>query len=438
MFKFKHLRTEYNSIARVKIPDHDRHFPAVLRYTPDKGIELEVFDIEQDFFKSLQRATEPNTPRIDQIHGEMVNGQRFTLFECFERGGPSSTSGIGASTYHANRMVAGWTILDEEKDKIVRCLHTRFTMLDVWMDRCTVELANSGFKPNDPNAWNMARVQRAKDFEFHAPSTGITLRSTQQLNFDRKILAVTVYNEPYLTLEFDQPASCAQARDESFRLQCLFSLLCGKQSHSEILMLTAATDEQRDMDARAYYFGNSAYESRDSIRRPEQLLTCLSRVEGVLGTVWANWQERIDKYIVPVQLHASPTIFGGQLLDFQYLSAVQALEVLHRNLTGDDKCRLLHRLESMCDSLSHELQQSLHPNLKSIVAKVKDTRHNLTHSRQHENGFSRSEIAYATPWLRWVFTAWILHDLGVPADLLASCLNDSAELKWFREHMPTA
>ncbi|MFG0293478.1 MAG: HEPN domain-containing protein [Phycisphaerales bacterium JB050] len=439
MFKFEGLREGGELPARVRIPGKDEAHAAMLCYSPDEGVSMSLIDIQANFIDAFSADVMGECDRPEVIHGELPGGCPFTLLGCFKRPGLHGANGIGHSTYSAGSLVAGWHV---ESDQVpcVKSVELSLTMLDVWMTNTyTVQSRDPDVRKGVTGKGIRATACFVDQFEHYAKETGIALRSHQTIGFGKTDPAVTtINNRSSLMLKFDNPVTISAAKEELYRLQCLFSLLCGIQSHPTTIVLRPEKDNELGLDRQAYVLGGYAYKSRDSIVIPDQLLTHQRMVEPYLAEIWAEWQRNIDIYSVPVELHASTSVFGDQLAQFEYLSAVQALEVLHRRKipqAGKRRTPLLDRLESLCEGLSDPLKEALHPRLTKLLEKVKDTRDELTHSLGHppEKIFAREELHAAALWLRWVFTVWMLHALGLPADVLAKTLGEERQLKRLRD-----
>lgn len=435
MFKFEGLREGGELPARVRIPGKDEAHAAMICYSPDEGVSMSLVDIQANFIDALSKGVMGEYEHPEVIHGELPGGCPFTMLGCFKRPGLHGANGIGHTTYSANSLIAGWHV---ESDQIpcVKSVEVRLTMIDAWMTNTfTVQEYDPDVLKGIAGRGIRASACLVDPFEHHAKETGITLRSHQTIGFGKTDPALTtINNRSSLMLKFDNPVTISAAKEELYRLQCLFSLLCGIQSHPTMIVLRPEKDNEFGLDRQAYVLGGYAYKSRDSIVIPDQLLTHQKMVEPYLAEIWAEWQRNIDIYSVPVELHASTSVFGDQLTQFEYLSAVQALEVLHRKRwpqVGRSHTVLLKRLESLCGDLPDSLKAALHPRLSELLEKVKDTRDELTHSLEHEPDkiFAREDLHAAALWLRWVFTAWMLHALGLPADVLVKTLGEQHQLK---------
>jgi len=267
---------------------------------------------------------------------------------------------------------------------------------------------------------------------------------------------------------------------ELFRLQAFMSILCGRQMfyHHVRLYRHDVKDERRQRDAVTYMHRFACPSTSTKRPRSDRILFPLPLICDSLPLLWSSWTKRYKLYRSAVELFTSTEIFGGQLVNFQLLAIMQALETLHRNRFGgtylvekeyDDifivlnnsippatavdlkealrsrmkfgnEYSLRKRLRILADGLpggaGGAVGTLIHPSLQDFLNRSVQTRNYLTHftSVLECEAFRDADLFYATQLLRWFFVAVLLVDMGLPEGHLVDALTDANKLTEARQH----
>ena len=465
MASFQLLDEASESMVAIALPPANARVGGNLQFAPKGGISLELFDTARDPGAIFTGSSQHYPVILGQLH----DGPAFTLLDCFPANTHFGGGGFAQVSLVANQMLTGIHLRDPAQ-AVFDEIRVSMSSLNDWMGLRPIQQQMSELPV--PGTGRQATIS-CRHYEmagFSPLNGGPSLLTDQEFStsFDW-VESASIRNQFYLRLIPRNPFSLDACVQEVFRLQAFTSLLCGHQVFFREIRLYQAGLQGRDrqMNVVRYLaeFGR-AKEHRRS--RRHDILLPLPNVWELLPEIWIQWIERYEQYRSAVELYTSTEVFVGQLLHFQLLAIIQALETLHRNrfggnyLTATDyaaaltsftpsiaaitdadlrsalKARLKYgneyslrkRLKELSKLLPMGVLALIHPKPVPFLEQAVDTRNYLTHFDASLKGiaFDGDELYWATRLLRWFFVAIILTDLGIPEGILVNALKQSEEL----------
>lgn len=454
-------------------PGSGTKLPGTLRYVPGEGIRLRCIDIHANHVEMLQgaRSTYPI------FHGKMRDGPLFTLLDCHSLGLIGVFNGITDREFRAQTLLKGiW--LDEPGELAFDEFEVRFTDLDDWIGRSTITAAHETPQKSRVGARYTISAERIMPIGFSSLGGAPTLLSGQWVHAPIGQLKGSGEVRSWMSLGVRPRSrmSVAEAQAAAFRVQGLLSLLCGRQVFQRSLVLRYADLSEKERSQHPI-FCSAPVAVAPPNHKPLPLGVLLPEplVRNELPLIWDRWHTRFEDYRTTIQLFMATELFHGQLLDFQFLSAIQAIETFHRNrfaglymavdafegvgavlrnaipptvspdhrrslenrILYGNEYSLRKRLTEVWRSLPVPVQAAIHPCAKPFLEKVVVTRNYLTHfdSSQATAAFERGELFAATQVLRWLVLSAMLADVGVGSESLAPALLRNQDLAHWRRSL---
>lgn len=470
MRAFETVDCASESAVSVVLPPDNQELGGRLRYEPDTGITLELPHVAGSLRKDLFGTTSEDYP---VIVGRMHGGSPFTLLDCLRQSTRFGGAGFSEVRIVADRLLVGMHLEDPTSTAFAE-IRVSLTSLNEWFGVSAIDSKQENLPA--PQSGNQVAMtcKHLPPFGFSPLNGGPSLLSDQNISSSLGQSHAALDNNFLLRLLPRRHFGLESCRDELFRLQAFMSLLCGHQVFCESvrLYLHGLDDKQRQMNV-IRYLARFAQPSERKKKRREDVLLPLPRVERVLPDLWAAWTDRYDVYRSAVELYTSTELFGGQLLNFQMLAIMQALETLHRNRFGGifiaqaqykavedallaaiptgvpcdlrnalktrlrygNEFSLRRRLKELARRLSPKVSSLIHPRIEPFLERAVDTRNYLTHydEKLKTAAFHGADLYWRTRLLRWFFLSVILADLGLPDMTLAKALSQTRELTHARQ-----
>lgn len=463
------------SAVVVTLPADDREVSGRLRFDPDEGITVHLL-LKLD----LAKAIEIQGQRYAFLRGTLLGGGKVTLVECTVESANTGMNGIVEVRLVASYLLVGYHMSDPN---VMPFLEMRVVLsgLARWFNQSPFEMSVEDLEPPGIGQLAVVKCRHVPRVGFSPINGGPSLYSDQLISsaykpFDSASIAnqFAFYVRPRSAFGLDDCIS------EPSRLQAFISLLCGHQVYVEQVRLYLRESELSVQGNHGVGFLAKFARPRHKLREFRPEVVCpLPMVADVLPEMWCAWTSHYRKYQSSVELFASTEMFGEQMLEFQMLAIMQALETLHRNrfdgvyvpaeaysaievsvnkaipaMTPQDlrsalvakmkygnEYSLRKRLNQLAGGLpggvSGEAGRAIHPVLGEFLGKAVDTRNYLTHytGELKTAAFREAQLYWATRVLRWFFTAVVLSDLGLPERSLAQALANATELRHARENL---
>jgi hypothetical protein len=458
---FQTVKEESECPVVVALPPTGRGVAGRLYYAPNRGPFLKLID--QGGIEQIALGVVAHYP---VICGQLVDGPYITLLDCRVANTNFGAGGFGEVVINARHLLVG-IHLQTESVKPFESIHASMTFLNQWIGVTPIDFHLESLAPPEIGRQITIRCKHLPKFGFTPISGGPTLASEQVIspNVNQPDNAA-VANQFELCLSPRKSLSLEECSQELFRLQSFISILSGHQPFFDYIKLYVSDGEA----------GRTEVRFLPRLVRPDEIQKIhmpdiafpMPLIRESLPELWSRWTERYKEYQSAVELYVSTDMFGGQLLNFQYLAIMQALETLHRNRfggvyldeksyepvraavvgaipagTGSDlrsalKARMKYgnefslrkRLLIMARGLPVEIKNILHPDLDGYIGKAVDTRNYLTHytDELETAAFNNQEQYWAIRILRWLFVSVLLKDMGMSDGNLANALRNSKKL----------
>jgi hypothetical protein len=461
---FEDLDQPCEGAVVIAMPPGNDRVGGRLRYDPQTGITLDLLDVVRpvaDFF-AQQWAHYP------VLVGHLVNGPPFTLVDCAVDETKLGAAGFAQIQVVATQLLVGGHFL-QFREALFEEMYVSLTLLSDWFG----ERSMSYPPPDSLNAASAPSLAISSNqlprIGFSPLNGGPSLESHQNVKWVLQEHHGSITNNFALKSRPRNIFGLDACMSEVFRLQSFFSLLCGLQLFCTGITLKLREEGNRRQQPRVDYMSRLARpRNRTHPPRPHILLP-LPSVRAILPDLWCAWTANYELYRTAVELYSSTELFADQLLDFQLLAVMQALETLHRNRFGgtyltegeykpvnealrgaippnvsDDlrnalKAKLQYgndyslrkRLKELLRKLPQQTADLIHPNLAAFLDTAVSTRNFLTHrtAELEKVSYQGAELYSATRLLRWFFLAVLLTDLGLPSAILSTALAHSSDLK---------
>lgn len=464
---FKRCTESSESLVVVSIQGISERIPGTLRFTPNSGIVLSITDVNPDILNTF--SLQPIEYEI--IHGQFVEGAAFTLINSFVKDTSIGSSNIAVITIVSNGMLNGVHInnLDEPT---FEGIDVQLSSLNNWFNIKTIELDITDIhSPTDGKCFSLT-CKHAQRIGFSPLEKGPSILSEQYISSNgygqsshgelNSIFSILLHPREYFSIN--------SLDHELFRLQGFMSLLCGHQVFiNQVKLFTAnITDKKEKYLKVSHHLACYSRSLTDEDEKLEKILLTRDVLDDNLPVAWSRWTERYHLYRTPIQLFMATEIFQNQLLDFKFLSIMQALEALHRNIKGGkylkeseyekvadilrnaiplgtqsdlhqslqsrirygNEYSLRRRIKELWNKLPNVIQNELHPKFLSCYGKIIDTRNFFTHYDidLEPKAYKGLGLIYITKLLRWMCLSVFLVDLGINEDTLAHALKQSDDL----------
>lgn len=476
MSKFTRVDAVSESAITVRIPPTNRAVGGRLRYDPDEGISLQLLDLS-----GIEDIVYGASAYYPAIHGQLVDGPQVTLIDCTVASANIGMAGFADVRMVANQLLVGMH-LPNPASKPFDEVRVGLTGLNEWFGGRPIQSNVEALASPEIGRQATITCKHLPRFGFSPTSEGPSLGSEQVISpsWDWHNHG-SIENQFELCLRPRAPFGLDECVFELFRLQAFMSILCGHQvyyQHARLFLHGLAEKAQQRNGVRYMArFGRPHKELKK--RLTDQMLLPLPAIRADLPTVWNAWTERYKEYQSAVELFTSTELFGGQLLNFQLLAIMQALETFHRNRCGgvytskddyktiedvlkaaipgptaDDlrsalnsklkygnEYSLRKRLHKLANGLpggvTGSVGKMIHPSLKEFLGKSVDTRNYLTHYtvELEAQAFRDADLYWATRLLRWFFVVVLLDDMGLPEGHQIDALTNAEELTHARQHL---
>lgn len=458
------------------LPPRNRKILGRLEYDPEGGISIRYMDAA-DIAESLASSQ----AKYPILLGQMVKGLPFTIIDATVATTNFGMAGFVDVRISCSRLLIG-VHLRQPTTAAFDEFRVSFTDLNAWFNAKPLQTTHQQLPVPESGHEMSIIAKHLTPFGFSPIGSEISLFSDQILSATGDdITRSAIQNQFEICIRVRQPLNLNESIFELFRLQALMSVLVGRQVfYTRVRFLLHGLEEtERHRNAVTFLSKFARDKSGAKPARFDQILLPLPLIKSSLSNLWSSWIDRYDSYRSAAELFTSTELFGGQLLNFQLLAIMQALETFHRNRFGGkyiaessyasiesllksaipsevqndlrsalksrlkfgNEYSLRKRLLSLANDLpggsSGVIASLIHSRLKDFLGRAVDTRNYLTHftSELHSASFHDEELYWATRLLRWFFIAVLLHDLGLASQELEKTLSRAEDLTFARNQL---
>jgi len=386
------------------------------------------------------------------IHG-VLDDAPCTLFDCQIRSSRGSASGIVQTVIDASLLLVGEHVSSMD-DAQFEGLRVRFDGLDEWVDFRAISIdADDWLKPGGPSKF---------DLQSHDPvvidlnEAGVSVKLVGRHNGEFGNRYIDWAYHSFFDVDSSQPLRIQALCDVSVELQSLLALLTWhRTSISYLSIYRSVPTESRHPDGKAWsgLYGNwSANVEGRSFRS----LTNYDDVGSALPQVISSWFSSPPAVKIARRLITSIIQAEGLVLDFGFLTLMQAAEALHRALDPNNytseteyqaieksliaaipasvtaehraslKSRIKYanelslrtRLKALFQALPEGMRGQISSNWKEMVGKAVNVRNDLTHPNTAGTNvkLDANQMWQLFQQMKLLLTIVLLNNLGMAYD----------------------
>jgi len=441
----------------------DSHY-GKLRYTPDKGIELELPDNPW----GVKSALEGGMPLIETMFGQLVDGTHVTLDGCMITNTSMQSGGIGApTTIVASRALFG-VGADSIDDLSVKEYILELSSLSNWTCASSVACDNVAGDADKPFGFDIV-CRLPADIEVAMPTREFDVRISHGIKTNNQGCATTVTRSAGIAVVAHRAMTVQAANEASWQCQNLMSLLIGDRLSVRAVRIVPVDEQEESGKGRPLqlvYQQVGHHDLKDLY--PALMLLSYDMIKDRYATMVNSWLERSEQAVL-----ATDVFFGAQRIDsvavnVKFLTAAQAAESYHRSLgtgfymeqagfdaaiqeltshipaaiQGDHRVSLKNRLKygnehslrkrlmELLNRVPEDVQFRIAEDCNKFVNRMVDIRNYYTHYEHAGavDGFDGKDVYVAAERIRVLIVANLLRDLGVPDDSLLAVLQRSQDL----------
>jgi hypothetical protein len=427
------------------LPDNpDVHITGILYFESGNKIRLELIGS----FKSLPDFANPEIEEKEVILGVTQDGRSCTLVGCYESGFTMNMPGISCQRFEANYLLEGAHWNSKHEIEFER-ISIGFDYLEEWLGHYTIKTSidqdennkNSGFtvKCNFPNTDKFYINHINSHFSTsYAASTKDTTTTTTTLEYNS-----------YIELHPNEMKKLDWYTNQLSVIQQLLTLLIGEVVFPDRLL---GTKSKADKEYVSIFFTAKNRQPKKNMIHQDMIIT-LPEMKEEFCSVLEKWFSNYEELKSAYNLFFGALFNSSLYLEFHFLSLMQAIETLHRNVFGgkyieqseydkesqsiksnipksfpDDlrdaiKSRIKYgneyslrkRIKDLFESLDEKTRELTTNSYKTFIGKVVDTRNYFTHydDELKSAALSGSELFYTCQRLRIFIIVLLLKNMGV-------------------------
>lgn len=270
----------------------------------------------------------------------------------------------------------------------------------------------------------LAKPFALDDFEPTIHLKKASLSFWHYRNSDSRLYRTTVQRAVSISIE---PYNCFSLDEYylyfNYHLRNFFTLATGRVNHP-VKIVASLKDNPRTI--RIYYQVRDHFKkSRDIF--PDEMLFSLDDVKDELATCFSNWIDESDAYSRAHILYFKTYYQGCLDVETVFLFLAQALEAIHRALSGKKKEQFDKVLEYICCELAQThptLLEKLLPCRKKFKNQIVKTRHGLSHAEQKPGAISSGlEFWQYNQRMTILVQICFLRQMGLPNDKITQLIS---------------
>ena len=349
--------------------DSENKLPGVLKISKKGKGTLELM-VPVELSKASGQTPWAFNISFDKIVGKITGDEFVTLGQCecltpFSGSNTFQAALSGGVSLQTSKFISQYAIIGKnyfgEKEEQVlfsRC-KVSFEGLEELLDTGSISVED----PSSPNRVTMEynhpdpvsfKIPHESDeveltLDFH--SSGISFPLRNKLSLKQRI---------YISLSSNESLSFDRCRDLIWRINKFLCLAIDKPVSFESATvfskekLESIGDGEQEIPMNLYFVGNSHPEIETDI----SWTTCLffyraNEIEKFVYNL-SYWMQSYEKYRIPINLYFA-SVHGGGNIEPRFLSLAQGIEVLHRQLTDNNKeISLYKRVREMTEEFKDD------------------------------------------------------------------------------------
>lgn len=412
------------------IPENpEEQITGLLNFSQKKGVELELFGQFEIF---------DNASSNDSIIilGITSDGKRLTLLNCYENANYFAIPGFRTSSISSIYLLLGEHF--DSKDKICfKSMHIVYEDINHWLrisgfDRMQYDEDSKSTvikykKPENltydiDNNW-----QLDIDFSVWSPMANSKPFESAAINQIPEIIL-----KPIQLRRFDEFQDCFETLN-SFLSICYFTY--PKIKSKEFYLDDNDGLNDKNIKVELFYKSGvkySNYRKHDNRRR---FLITYSDFNNEFQNVLVRWFYLKNKIGASINILTENFMNRNSSQEVRFLGFAQALENMHRRLTGDKKANLLKRLDSLVDNMPKEIKKELLLNEIDFSKRLTMNRNHFTHlDDKHEaKAASLSELFMLSEKMKIILITNLLKELNLSEALIKKIILENG--MWLFNHI---
>lgn len=416
------LDTKLRCDVTVRSPIDQRPMLGELEYSPGELIKLTLRQVQDG----------PTLPRDmgRTLIGDADRGHRLTLLDCLPARWTTGTGHSCKIEVYAHRAIFGHHVSDVAKATFSGAT-INLTGLEEWYG--TNEIQHSVSPSLSLPVGHLFRIEceHSMRFGFSSLADACTVRSDHHIGVKMEGYSYgSITSERGIRISFREPFSLEGFDQILSSAQSFVSLLCGQQmflARVGLRPLPSSGDGQ-DTDT-AWLLGTYPQADDPTLLRGDTFLP-LEEIRDTLPGMWIEWLSRYQQFQAPIQQFTATQLFNQHLPAFEYLTAIGALESLHRS-QGRRKLDLAVRIQALLAALPSDVRSVFTDDIAHFVRTMVDTRNYYTHfdPAKKTRALDGVPLVGASDLLRWLFRTSLLAALGAPYSLLRERLLGSRSVQ---------
>lgn len=328
--------------------NRDDRVGGVVKYTPERGLELEVFN---EFGDSSFPFGFDNNSRFDRIHGLIKGKEAATLVNCARIG--TDDENQVAAVYGLNYLLEGAFFLPNENIAFNEA-EVQFSMLNQWAQLVDTggEINTSDFSIGNPGDTIRVTAELPETREAFTDGDYIKLSSQVNLNKDRYESGSIDLKTRFQIVPKRPRVPLTEYRTHVRRLRNFLALGIGRPVNP-----TSFTGEIDGLEVDVY-FPLHRFSSVPSNGHATKMNFKFPDIDGRFEEVIRNWYQMSEELKTVLDLYFG-TQYNSDMYPFNtFLSLTQALESYHRE-THHDRYMPLSQYDEMLSDLRDFLYRDM-------------------------------------------------------------------------------
>lgn len=441
------------------IPEaEERKVPGKMHFNPEDGVELDLLtSIEKD---PSNMGTDTDAVRYDRILGKSTDGTDITIINGVRSNASISYGGTQTESYIGNQLLIGHCFTDSIE---FSGLEIKSEFIDAWAERSATGVEGSLLNkesegPVKAEAGDTIAIKAEipEVLEANLDDLVVKLKNDLSTNIDRRG-GGEITDECFFEITTKEGTIDLEELSEYAKnIEDFISLALGKECQAEELV-GIGTDEKTEIEILYPTRGTRP----DAQIHPLKTNFILPNIAEDYESVLKKWFRLTEQLSQPINLYFSTRYNDRMLVNNEFFSLIQSIEVYHRLSVRFDgyyldpdkyeeyKSELISTIdEDFENSFKQHLKNgtfeyaneySLAKRLKAVIRDVDhilaelpwefesrsrelvNARNDLTHTG--DAGVSVNKLHEYTLILRALFETLLLVDLGIDEDLISERLG---------------
>jgi hypothetical protein len=450
-------------------PDGTSPIHGLLRYDPDKHIELELA-VNPGGIESLVGRGEPLP---ETLYGQLSDGTLVTLLQCFVTNG-SFTFGVDVCSptkIHVGRAMFGGLVADIDH-LLVKTCSLELTSLSNWIAAAPVrqQIAEENGRPVGFDL----QCRPTPPIHVQLPAQAFDVKIGQDTAYHHQSCSTIVQWRASAMIVAHDSLVLKDAMEVGWQTESLMSLLVGHRiSVKHVTLETDQVIENANGSSLQLLYCQRGKHNHPDVH-PAEMLLPYPMIKDQVPQIMERWFGRSEQAVLATNVFFGSETFESPAVNVKFLALAQAAESYHRSFgTGfymnqaaydeaiqqfathmpvsiqnehrqslknrlkyGNEVSLRRRLTDMFSRIPQNVRSQIAADVSRFVSKVVDTRNYYTHydAASKANALDGKDAYVAAERVRVLVVANLLHDLGIADDKLLEVLRRNRNFQhWMQE-----